>query len=135
MRDFRDLVVWERSHRLTLALYRATDHFPKSELFGLTSQIRRAAASVPTNLAEGCGRWGDGDMGRFVQIAMGSASEVDYLILLARDLGYLPAGQYDAASAELDEIRRMLTALYKRIRRVPERQAAPSSANSIRAKG
>src|ERR1035441_5740554 len=103
MRDFRDLVVWERSHRLTLALYRATHHFPKSELFGLTSQIRRAAASVPTNLAEGCGRWGDGDMGRFVQIAMGSASDVDYLILLARDLDYLPAGQYDAASAELDE--------------------------------
>jgi four helix bundle protein len=130
MRDFRDLVVWERSHRMTLALYRATDHFPKSELFGLTSQIRRAAASVPTNLAEGCGRWGDGDMGRFVQIAMGSASELDYLILLARDLGYLPVGQYDAASAELDEIRRMLTALYKRIRRVPERHAAPSSANS-----
>ncbi len=130
MRDFRDLVVWERSHRLTLALYRATDRFPKSEMFGLTSQIRRAAASVPTNLAEGCGRWGDGDMGRFVQIAMGSASEVDYLMLLARDLEYLPAGQYEAASAELDEIRRMLTALYKRIRRVPERQAAPSPANS-----
>ena len=130
MRDFKDLVVWERSHRMTLALYRATDHFPKSELFGLTSQIRRAAASVPTNLAEGCGRWGDGDMGRFVQIAMGSASEVDYLILLARDLGYLPVGQYDTASAELDEIRRMLTALYKRIRRVPERQSAPSPANS-----
>ncbi len=130
MRDFRDLVVWERSHRLTLVLYRATDRFPKTEMFGLTSQIRRAAASVPTNLAEGCGRWGDGDMGRFVQIAMGSASEVDYLILLARDLEYLPANQYEAVSAELDEIRRMLTALYKRIRRVAEKQAGPSFANS-----
>jgi len=121
MRDFRDLIVWVRSHQLALSLYRATENFPKSEQFGLTSQIRRAAASVPTNLAEGCGRWGDGDMGRFVQIAMGSASEVDYLILLARDLGYLPTGQYDAASSGLAEIRKMLTALYKRIRRIPEK--------------
>lgn len=88
MRDYKDLVVWERSHQLTLALYRATDCFPKSELSGLTSQIRRAALSVPTKLAEGCGRWGDGDMGRFVQITMGSASELDYLTLLARNLSY-----------------------------------------------
>ena len=130
MRNFKDLVVWERSHRLTLALYRATDRFPKSEMFGLASQIRRAAASIPTNLAEGRGRWGDGDMGRFVQIAMGSASEADYLILLARDLDYLAVGEYDAVSAELYEIRRMLTALYKRVRRVPERQTAQSFANS-----
>lgn len=130
MRDFRNLVVWERSHRLTLALYRATDRFPKSEMFGLTSQIRRAAASVPTNRAEGCGRWGDGDMGRFVQIAMGSASEADYLILLAKDLNYLAVSEYDAVSAELSEIRKMLTALYKRVRRVPERQTAQSFANS-----
>jgi four helix bundle protein len=78
MRDYKDLVVWRRSHTLTLTLYRSTERFPKSEMFGLTSQIRRAVASIPTNLAEGCGRWGDGDMGRFVQIAMGSASEVDY---------------------------------------------------------
>lgn len=62
MRDFRDLVVWQKSHDLTLALYRATETFPRSEVFGLTSQIRRAGASIPTNLAEGCGRWGDGDM-------------------------------------------------------------------------
>ena len=87
MRDFKDLVVWERSHRLTLALYRVTEPF-RNEVFGLSSQIRRAGVSIPTNLAEGCGRWGDGDMGRFIQIAMGSASEVAYLMLLARDLGY-----------------------------------------------
>jgi len=66
-----------------------TDEFPWQEVFGLTSQIRRAAASIPTNLAEGCGRWGDGDMGRFVKIAMGSASEVDYLVLLALELTYI----------------------------------------------
>ena len=85
MRDFNKLLVWERSHKLTLELYRPTDHFPKSEVFGLTSQIRRAGASIPTNLAEGCGRWGDGDMGRFLQIAMGSGCELDYLMRLARD--------------------------------------------------
>ena len=84
MRDFHDLLVWQRWHELTLQFYRATEKFPKSEMFGLTSQIRRASASVPTNLAEGCGRWGDGDMGRFLQIAMGSASEVAYLSLLAK---------------------------------------------------
>ena len=66
MRDFGDLVVWQKSHQLTLALYHATEGFPKPEMFGLSSQIRRAGASVPTNLAEGGGRWGDGDMGRFI---------------------------------------------------------------------
>ncbi len=116
MRDFKDLIVWERSHRLALALYRATDTFPKHEVFGLSSQIRRAGASVPTNLAEGCGRWGDGDMGRFIQIAMGSASEVAYLILLARDLSYLPAHEYAHLAVEMDEVRRMLTVFYKRVR-------------------
>ena len=101
MRDFRDLVVWQRAHQFTLTLYRATDSFPKSEAFGLTSQIRRAGASVPTNLAEGCGRWGDGDMGRFIQIAMGSASELQYLILLASDLRYLNPEAGTRLAAEL----------------------------------
>src|SRR5271167_1073419 len=117
MRNYRDLVVWRRSHALTLTLYRATESFPKSAMFGLTSQIRRAAASVPTNLAEGCGRWGDGDMGRFVQIAMGSASELDYLILLSKDLNYFQLTEYQKLAVELGEIRRMLPALYKRIRK------------------
>jgi four helix bundle protein len=116
MRDFHNLVVWQRSHELTLQLYRATEKFPKAEVFGLTSQIRRASASIPTNLAEGCGRWGDGDMGRFAQIAMGSASEVAYLILLANDLGYVSSTDYEALSSQLNEIRRMLTVFYKRIR-------------------
>jgi four helix bundle protein len=130
MRDFKDLAVWERSHGLTLALYRATEQFPKSEMFGLTSQIRRAAASVPTNLAEGCGRWGDGDMGRFIQIAMGSASEVDYLLFLAKDLGYLAAAESADLAAELSQIRRMLTAFYKRVRQVSEKQTGQQFAKS-----
>lgn len=130
MRDFKDLVVWERSHRLTLALYRATDRFPKSEMFGLVSQIRRAGASIPTNLAEGCGRWGDGDMGRFLQIAMGSASELDYLLRLGKDLDYFQPSEYQLLGAELSDIRRMLTALYKRVRRPAERQIVPRPTKS-----
>jgi four helix bundle protein len=125
MRDYKDLVVWERSHGLTLALYRATEGFPRAETFGLSSQIRRAGASIPTNLAEGCGRWGDGDMGRFAQIAMGSASDLDYLLVLARDLGYLAPVGYVRLAGELTEIRRMLTVFYKRVRR-PEKH--PKSA-------
>jgi len=109
MRDFNDLLVWNARIGLTLALYRATDHFPKSEMFGLVSQIRRAGASIPTNLAEGCGRVGDGDMGRFLQIAMGSASELDYLMRLAKDLDYFQACEYQQLGEELGEIRRMLT--------------------------
>jgi four helix bundle protein len=101
MRDFSDLVVWRKSHELALALYRATERFPKAEMFGLSSQIRRAGASIPTNLAEGCGRWGDGDMGRFIQIAMGSASEVAYLLLLAKDLGYFDGAEYEHLSIAL----------------------------------
>jgi four helix bundle protein len=124
MRDFRDLVVWQKSHDLTLVLYRATETFPRSEVFGLTSQIRRAGASIPTNLAEGCGRWGDGDMGRFIQIAMGSASELYYLSFLAKGLGYFEAAEYERLSANLDEIRRMLTVFYKRVRQVPSGHSA-----------
>ena len=130
MRDFGDLVVWQKSHRLTLALYRATEGSPKPEMFGLSSQIRRAGASVPTNLAEGCGRWGDGDMGRFIQIAMGSASEVAYLILLAKDWGYFETVEYEHLSADLNEVRRMLTAFYKRVRQAPQRNSANEFAKS-----
>lgn len=130
MRDFRNLLVWERSHRLALDLYRETQRFPKHEIFGLSSQIRRATSSIPTNLAEGCGRWGDGDMGRFIQIAMGSASEVEYLLLLAKDLGYVEPAGYEILAAKLEEIRKMLTAFYKRVRQVPPDQTARRFAKS-----
>ena len=89
MKDFRDLEVWRHSHRLTLDVYRESKNFPMDERFGLTSQIRRCAASIPANIAEGCGRRGDGEFHRFLPIAMGSASELDYHLLLAKDLEYL----------------------------------------------
>lgn len=86
MKDFRELKVWARAHELTLLVYQATGSFPREEMYGLTSQLRRAAASVPANLAEGCGRNGDAEFARFCFIAMGSASELDYHMILARDL-------------------------------------------------
>ena len=87
MQDFRNLSVWRLAHELTLAAYRETSRFPSSEQFGLTSQMRRSAASIATNIAEGCGRGSDADFGRFLQIALGSASELEYQLLLAADLG------------------------------------------------
>jgi four helix bundle protein len=90
MKDFRQLKVWEKSHQLALAIYKATKEFPKEELYGLTSQIRRSSMSVPTNIAEGCGRNTDADFARFLQIAMGSASETGYQLILAHDLEFLP---------------------------------------------
>ena len=94
MQDFRKLSVWRKAHELTLAVYRATVSFPTEERFGLTSQIRRACASIPANLAEGTGRGGDMDFAMFCQMAMGSAAEVEYHLLLARDLGMLESQEY-----------------------------------------
>jgi four helix bundle protein len=101
MQDFRNLEVWKRSHELTLEVYRTTKTFPADERFGLTSQLRRGAASIPTNLAEGCGRGTDPDFGRFVQHAMGSSSQVEYEFLLAKDLAYLNMKQYTSFNDEL----------------------------------
>ena len=89
MKDFRDLKVWEKAHALVLKCYEATKPFPREEIFGLVSQIRRAAASVPANIAEGCGRRGNAELHRFLQMAMGSANELEYHLLLSKDLGYL----------------------------------------------
>ena len=86
MRDFRKIKAWEKAHELTLAIYAATLSFPKDELYGLTSQMRRSASSIPTNIAEGCGRDSEADFARFLQIAIGSTTELEYQILLSRDL-------------------------------------------------
>ncbi|HUK86642.1 MAG TPA: four helix bundle protein [Terriglobales bacterium] len=109
MRDFRELKVWEKAHQVTLALYRATQHFPKEELYGLTSQIRRAAASMGANIAEGCGKNTDPDLARFLQIALGSASELEYHLLLAKDLGFSKAEEHAPLTSEVVEVKKMLT--------------------------
>lgn len=87
MRDFRQIKVWEKAHQLTLQVYKMTAHFPREELYGLMSQLRRACVSIPANIAEGFGRGGNVELARFLQIAMGSAYEVEYHALLAKDFG------------------------------------------------
>ena len=91
MRDFKQLKVWRKSHNLTLQAYKVTEAFPREETYGLTSQIRRASSSIPANIAEGCGMDGNAQFARFLQISMGSATELEYHILLARDLGLIDA--------------------------------------------
>jgi four helix bundle protein len=115
MQHFRNLVVWQRSHALVLELYRVTGSFPKDERFGLVSQLRRAAASVPTNIAEGAKRQGRQDYARFLNIAEGSLSETEYLVLLSRDLQYLPAEAAERILSEAAEIARMLNGLRRRV--------------------
>ncbi|MGD8452278.1 MAG: four helix bundle protein [Phycisphaerae bacterium] len=115
MQDFRELKVWQKAHELTLAVYRATAAFPREELYGIVSQIRRAASSIPANLAEGRCRRTDRDFGRFVGIALGSASEVEYHVLLARDLEFLEPAAYGRLSEQVEEVKRMLSALYDRL--------------------
>lgn len=116
MKDFRDLSVWRKSHDLTLSVYHATRGFPKEEMFGLTSQIRRSSASIPANIAEGCGRGGDADFNRFLQMAMGSASETEYHLVLARDLGLLKGEGFEQLMNKLVEVKRMLSALICKLR-------------------
>ena len=116
MQNFKTLKVWEKSHELTLAVYKATANFPKDELYGLTSQIRRACASIPANIAEGCGRTGKAELARFLQVAMGSASELEYHLLLAHDLGLLRDGEYKLLENQAVELKRMLSSFISKLR-------------------
>ncbi len=115
MKDFRGLRVWQEAHALTLNAYRVTAEFPKQELYELTSQIRRCSASIAANIAEGCGRRGNAEFHRFLQMASGSASELDYHLLLARDLEFLPASEYQKLMTALGQLRRMLTSLIRKV--------------------
>jgi four helix bundle protein len=108
MRDFKKLKVWEKAHHFTLQLYRITKNFPPDERFGLTAQIRRAAASVPTNIAEGCGRDSEKELARFMIISAGSTSEVEYQLILARDLNYIQKETYRELDQQANEVKRML---------------------------
>src|SRR6266700_3687496 len=116
MRNYKDLQVWAKAHSLTLEIYRTTQVFPSDERFGLTSQIRRSCASIPANLAEGCGRRSDGEMARFVHIAMGSGAELSYHLRLARDLEFLPKTSSEHLRSDLSEVMRMLSSLSQRLK-------------------
>jgi four helix bundle protein len=115
MKDFRQLKVWEKAHALTLAIYRTTAAFPREEIYGITSQMRRCSASVAANLAEGCGRTEDGDFHRFLNIAAGSAVELEYFLLLARDLDFISAEAYEMRQGEILEVQRMLASLLRKV--------------------
>jgi four helix bundle protein len=115
VKDFRQLKVWDKAHQLTLAVYQVTARFPREETYGLTSQIRRASSSICANLAEGCGRNGDAELARFCSIARGSASELEYHLLLARDLHLLEASDHEKLANEATEVKRMLTALIQKL--------------------
>ncbi len=117
MQDFKNLLVWQKAHACVLLIYQLTKHFPDDERFGLTSQLRRSVVSIPANLAEGCGRGSDQDFARFVQIAMGSAAEVEYHLLLANDLKYIGLDESKSASTAIEEVKRMLASLLKTVRK------------------
>ena len=116
MQDFRKLRVWEKAHELALAVYRGTRGFPREELYGLTSQLRRSAVSIPANIAEGSGRSGDKEFARFAQIAMGSASEVKYPTILAHDLGLMNKEAHEQLTSQVDEVQKMLSSLIRTLK-------------------
>jgi len=116
MQDFRNLKVWEKAHALTLDVYKASKSFPRDEIYGLTSQMRRASVSIGSNIAEGACRKGDADFARFLQMAAGSASEVEYHLLLARDLELLKTIDCQRLSDEVVEVKRMLASLMQKLR-------------------
>jgi len=115
MKDFRQLKVWEKAHQLTLAVYQVTASFPRDEIYGLTSQMRWAASSIPSNLAEGCGRNSDAELARFSSMAAGSASELEYHLLLARDLNLIPLNDHQLLTEQVVEIKRMLSGLVQKL--------------------
>ena len=116
MRDFRQIKVWAKAHKLTLEVYKATASFPRAEIYGLTSQIRRSSVSIPANIAEGFGRGGNTELARFLQIGMGSASELEYHFLLARDLNFVTETLYVQLQQRVVEVKRMLAALLVKVR-------------------
>ena len=116
LQDFKQLAVWQKAYQLTLSIYQTTQAFPKEEAYGLTSQMRRSSASIPTNIAEGCGRDSNPEFVRFLAIAMGSASELECQLMLSRDLNMMDSGVYEVINRDLIEVKRMLTGLIHKIK-------------------
>ena len=116
MRDFKKLLVWQKAHELVLEVYRVTANYPKEELFGLTSQTRRAVCSITHNIAEGCGRHTEADLARFMDISAGSAFELDDQLMIGRDLHYLPIADYDRLSLGIEEVKKMLNSYIQKLR-------------------
>ena len=111
MRDFRKFVVWEKAHQLTLDVYKTVKFFPRDEMFGMISQMKRSAASIPTNIAEGCGRKSDKDFCPFLIISFGSANELEYQVILSKDLEFINADETKALLTQVEEVKKMLNGL------------------------
>ena len=116
MQNFKDLLLWQEAHQLTLKIYGLSKSFPKEEVFGITSQLRRASASIPCNIAEGCGRYTSKDFANFLQIALGSANETDYLLLLSKDLNYISESDFLIVQEKINKIRAMNINLIEKVR-------------------
>ena len=116
VKDYRELEVWQRGRAIAKGSYLLTRTFPTGELYGMTSQIRRAATSIPANIAEGCCRDGDNEFARFLQFSMGSASELEYYCLLAGDLGLLETEDVKRLTSAVTEVKRMLAALIRKVK-------------------
>ncbi|MFT3679270.1 MAG: four helix bundle protein [Ferruginibacter sp.] len=116
MQNYKDLKVWEKAHQLTLGVYEASKKFPKEEVYGLTSQLRRAAVSIAANIAEGCGKNTQNDLANYLNISLGSSNETEYFILLAKDLNYLSIADYEILMKLVNEVKAMLIALIGKVR-------------------
>ncbi|WP_420578160.1 four helix bundle protein [Ekhidna sp.] len=116
MRDFKNLEVWKEAHQIAKECYKVSSYFPQEEKFGLTSQLRRSSLSIPTNLAEGCGRGSQKDLKRFCDIAMGSASEVEYLLFFINEIGILQYQDYKSLSESLITMKKRLNALIQKLK-------------------
>tara|TARA_B100002049_G_C15939612_1_gene315731 strand:- start:94 stop:450 length:357 start_codon:yes stop_codon:yes gene_type:complete len=113
MKDYKKYLVWQKSHQLTLDVYKLSAKYPREETFNLVSQIKRSSSSIATNIAEGCGRKSDKDFSRFLYISFGSANELEYQILLSKDLNFISAEDYEKIQLQTEEIKKMLSALIK----------------------
>ena len=115
MKDYKNFTVWQKSHQLTLDVYKIVNDFPKEELFGLVSQMKRSSSSIPTNIAEGCGRNSDKEFERFLIIAFGSANELEYQFILSRDLNFIDAEMSEKLMFQIEEIKKMLNSLISKL--------------------
>ncbi len=120
MQNYKDLKVWEKAHQFTLQVYELTKEFPREEIYGVTSQLRRAASSIPANIAEGCGKFTQLDFAKFLNVALGSANESEYFVLLSKDLTYLSIENFEILNKLINEIKGMLISLIGKVRIVNE---------------
>ena len=116
MRDFKKYNIWTLSHSFTLEVYNLTKNFPKEEMYGLTSQIRRASSSIPTNISEGCGRDSDAEFNRFLTIALGSASESEYLLILSKELNYIDTSSFEKLISDINIIKQKTYSLKQKLK-------------------